>query len=1501
MEVNNTFDAGMNSDASKLRQPATTYPKAMNFRPISDAGSSVGALTNIRGNECAITFPAIRGVYNLKFKYHEEGNYTGVLNITINGQTTTNITINTDTQVSDIASYIIGMSNCYNNPSAVNPTFAVAYNDESLVIYQSPEYSSCSPAVSVEPNITITTVSGMPELLFTTSDGGEYPWITAYVPAYTGIPVVIGSTFINEDIYLFTCPASNTVGSGQIWLLQFNEITKVSTIKLIYNSILNFSIDYPIAPSAALGRYELTNLQRIYWTDYNNPVRSVNAKDANLMAIAPSIINLIPSSLLSIPTLTNIIDQSATNPLDTSKTYQCAYRLVKTNGGLTTYSTCSNIVYPIMFNTAQYNDTTLKYASLRGYLGSYNKALEFTVDGIDTNYDSIEFVIIERKYPNEDTFFAYKFDTQLILGQSSIKTVYRNPDDKEEITLQEFLLEGSSFTHCKTLESKDNRLFFGNVKEDLSKYLENYDTRAYRFNNSSPTGNVLKYETDTSATFVQKLGPGNYKLQGGIDIDEKYDMIPVYNLGLATDENPFYQTAKYQANSTIIGGEGPNISYKFGSKLLRSDYDYNMPASTNTSYSGTNEDNNYPNSTSSNTYKNGFRIAANLAGPTVTGMNPYSNLAPSQSYPSNNVAASMGLEYFGGTFKSYQHNEIYRFGIVFYTKSSKTSFVKWIGDIKFPDYGDSPAPGLEGRTNSNIPCPDFRSVFSDGVEVAAYSVVPYIQFDVNIPQALADIINGYEIVRVKRETQDMYIKAHGMVDFANNSNVTTGSLPGIYSITNPGTTNNQGTYNDFSGAQVAGVMTFDSFTHIVDGYNSRPLKFNNGSDKIKFTERYHYTNIAGVETDTGTPSLEFHTITKYYDVQQFYNDTFKYSTSKTSYVATGDNDGTFYNYWSTVGLTASALGNPTTVLYINSPGTATASALGIQGFSGGAANSNNYNKILAIHYDPSKLSSQYGGRKYINRTSSEYISTGSFYPITIKDAGIKSIKTFGGDIYHGILDVHKNIKNWGQSTLGSSTVKKSLAIYFPTQSIYNIELRDGDHVNRNLNLNGVFADVADQYDYLFSYSYENTVKTFYPEPAVFNLTNEWNNRVQWSVVKVNGETTDSWANIPILNFYDVEGAYGGINAFSILNNNLYFIQDRAIGYLYINPITTITGANGLPVTLGKGSTVEKHEYLSIDAGTKHQWSVFRSNSAITFIDSRHKKIYLFNGQSLVPISDVKGAKGFINKVLHDDILVNDNPIIGKGILVTYDHFNNEFLYTFRNSFTNTELGDPNLLDDEGTYEVYTLVYSDLIGAFSSFYDFTPYIYINNRNKLFSIKDLASRSIYLHNIGNYSTFYGTTFPSCVSSVINPNPLNTKVFDNISWISQSVKESVKWKDELNDYLGDSDDVPYLDDTVTRFRCYDEYQNSDWLTLAQTNPITNLRRSEQGWNIQVPRNKVNYDTTAIDTKSIFDPTILTKVTFGDRMRDKYLTVDLEYDNTLNNRFIIHNIKTTYRISDR
>ena len=1557
MKANNTFSGGMNSDISKLFQNPSTYLKAVNFRPITDAGNSVASLTNIRGNDCQINFPIVRGVYRLAIKEHDTGNQTGTFTLTINGQTTSTLTIAESTKIGEFAADIIALINCYNNPTAISPTFAVAYNDDNIVIYQNPEYSGCNSQTSVEPNITVNILSGTPEIVFIDSNDNESISYTPNVVP-SGLPlVVIGSTFINEEIFLFTCPYPNASEIGQIWKLTYDETTKESTIKLLYNNKLNFSASYPIPPSAATGRFELSNIKRIYWTDNNNYVRGCNVEDINLMVLTVDLINLRPSVGMSIPILDEILDGQAVNPIGTQTTYQCAYRLVKNNGAMTNYSPVSNLVFPIYRPTSLYLAPQHNFNNVGFYSSTTNKAIKWTVEGIDTEFDSIEFVVIQRTYPNEDDFTVFKFDTQLINGQDTISTIFRNPSNMDEITLQEFLLESTVFTHCKTLETKDNRLFFGNVRNNLNTTLDSFDSRAFRFGvggQSSVIGH-LKTESDTNPTYTTIVSNASYT-----SLLEDNDNIPLYNLGMhVSDDSRYDSSFKYKRNSSVIGGEGPNISYSFGSLLLEMDAQVSIPGNpspntaTGNTLEGTDADNPTP---VFPYYNNGYRKPG--FGSAYSTQPSWLNGAPNQEYKQYKSRNTLALEYLSGLFRTGQHNEIYRYGIVFRSKTGETSFVKWIGDIKFPDYSDLANPTIAGKTNDGLSyCPDFRSIYlytnSSGITIA-YSVVPYIEFEVNIPSSIASIVESFEIVRVKREESDRTVSAHGFIN-----QVATGADSEASNYFLPQSHPNVGDgqlaldphdYNT-PGFNKAGASNYLLTFHPFEYISKQSANLIEEDDRLITTEMYSSSTESVVSPGISVLAGEnLYYLKKYYNHNGFFNTLTMNSYPSSSnifnikqavYCPQGAETGQIfmggsaryknYNYTlsgNSYQLGAYSVGSQCIVVELKNNGYSSSStgvnttsglkwkdiytpatSIASQINAGNTASSVGGSKVLAIHFKPSNLEGQYGGRTYIKRTQSEYISTGAFYALD-GQVGTKTIKVFGGDVFHSIVDTQRAIKNWNFVSVAASGNKHSQTWFLPQQSVCNMDMRHGDFVNKNLRKDSSVstptdptASVTDDYSYNHAYSYENNIKKYYPEPAFFNITDEWNNRVYFSDVKINGETSDSWASVPTNNFYDVEGAYGGINALTVLHNRLYYLQDRAFGWLYVNPVASITSSQGFPIQLGRGDTIQKHEYIAIDAGTKHQWSVYTSPTAISFIDARTKKIYLYNGQSLDPISDTKGQKGFINKVLHDSALLYDNPILSKGILTTYDYTNNEFLYTFKNYYVINIGGEEQVPENDE----YTLVYSDLTSTFSSFYDFLPYIYINNHNKLYSIKNISNNNkLYIHNIGEYCNFYDQVYDSTIKVNINSNPMSTKTFDNLSWVSESVKENYTYKDNINDYpsllfVGDSDDIPYLKDTFTQVRCYNEYQNSDWVTLDQTPATRTLRRSEQGWNLQIPRNKVNYNSTAINTKSIFDPTILTKTLFKDRLRDKYMIVDLLYPNTLNNRFTVYNIESTYRISDR
>jgi len=1512
MEAMNTFEDGMDNDLSKHLPANNKYLKALNLRPVGTLGGANGSLSNVLGNNCEITFPRLRNVYKLQIvkSYDPDTNYfiEGTINITINGQTTPDILITENMKPSDIAAYINSLSNCYNGIYNINYTFTTAFNNDYVYIYQNPEYKLCSTIQSQEPVILITTVSDGSTVKYINSNNEATSIVTPYINSIqTNDPlVIIGSTYINNNIYLITTTQNNTQKLGQVWELVYDEINKSSTVKLLYNNYINLSKEFPIAPTACLGRYELPSIQRIYWSDFNNPVRSLNVKDKNTLATEPTLLNLKASVKMSMPTLYNILDSGATNNLIASTAYYLSYRLVKNNSEITNYSVMSNPVFVTTQKTTDFISGQDNYCSLSGSTGSVNKSIVWEINGVDTSYDSIELIIVIQDHNTPGFYKIYKYDTLSINGQETIQTTFKNNiADFIEISESEFTIENSSFTYCKTLENKDNRLFYGNVKNSLGEYLANYDTRAYRFGDSTNNqGDLIKfkkYESDNVLTSQIITLDSDYN-----NIDSLADNIPTINLGMDStlDTSLYNDTFKYKRNSTTIGGEGPNVKFKFGTTLLRTDYTPTNPtaASLTDSLMGTDRDV----SASTQLYKNGYRKAGGNSSVFTPSIN---DRATNQKYYASGSDISfntMALEYFNGNYKGYQQNEIYRFAVVFKSKTHISDFAKHIADIKFPNYNDLVEAGMGGKTSIGNECPDFRSMYYDAS--GAYSVIPYIEFEVNIPEELNNLISGYEIVRVDRKASDRSIGEHGLINQVMYWNGSDGYLPISHYLPTNGTDSMNPDTGTTVGKANGNLVSFHPFSYVSDGDSSLITK----GDRLIITEKYRRViNNPVWPFSTAGPGGSFepyYYVNKYYDfVESIYNNP-SYPANNlvidlATYLGLAENKtmGTYalHNYDRNLANESYAMGTGTIITSLDSSTPITWSAYNgggsdlVSATGSTACNS----KLLAVHFKPNVLTTQYGGRTALARGNNQYISIGAYNPV--ESSGITKIKVYGGDIFHGILDIQKAIKNNAgvfSRPMPTTNNVHSQTWFFPTHSVYNIDLRNGYHVNADLNTVNNYADITDEYIYHKGYSMLNTLTKYYAKPLTFNETNIFNNRIYWSEVKINGELSDSWANIPADNYYDIDGNYGEINSLITLKNNMYAIQETALAALQINPVSVITDSNNQPLKLGSGTDIlSKHFYHSVDIGTKHQWSVSKSPNEITFCDIRHKKIYLFNGQEINPISDTKGNRGILNKLLHDNILVSDNPIINKGILTTYDYLNNEFLYTFLNSV---------FIGENNNTENYTLCYSDLIGKFSSFYSFTPYIYVNNHSKLFSVNSYSSgilSKIYLHNKGNYNTFYDTTYPSALKVMINENPLKTKVFDNLSWNTESIKDNLLSIDDLLDNVGESDNINYLTDTFSSIRVYNEYQNTDYVNLNTTPRTGNLRRVEQSWNLQIPRNKVNYDSTNVNTKSIFDPTVLTKTLFKERIRDKYIIIDLVYPNSLNNRFIINNLKTTYRTSDR
>ena len=442
---------------------------------------------------------------------------------------------------------------------------------------------------------------------------------------------VIGSTFVRNKIVLFgvsSCvEGENCLGIETYGIYVINLDDSNPQISVVYEGEdLNFDANSTIE---AIGRYENELTERVYFTDNINPVRLINLIDPAQNAAQ---LNLIPS--VGFPQLE--VKRIVAGGSLPAGVYQYAYRL-KTKQGLesrfSTFTPPIHIVDSGNYYWKHEEDPEDRIEINGNPPGTEtNKLVELKVEGLDTSYDYVEFAAIHRTTNQGIQSGNVYIFTQKEIISNSVIVRHSNNSSTGTISLQEALAFAFNVDTAKTMATKDNKLFLGNLTEkqiDLE-----LDMRAYRWKRTDgihypykPTEYVSTYNN------ADDINPFN-------DID-----------GNDRDSNKKY---KYQSDGVTLGGEGTHISYKFTKKILEGD---------------------------------------TLAG-SSPGSPPFvaSNITDSQCEQSDGYDPEKSiLDYKSGQanmFKGYQRDEIYRFAVVFYDLKGNPGYVNWIGDIRFPAADD---------------------------------------------------------------------------------------------------------------------------------------------------------------------------------------------------------------------------------------------------------------------------------------------------------------------------------------------------------------------------------------------------------------------------------------------------------------------------------------------------------------------------------------------------------------------------------------------------------------------------------------------------------------------------------------------------------------------------------------------------------------------------------------------------------------------------------------------
>ncbi len=1451
----NSFGKGMNSDFAKTIQQKDSYLNALNFRITTENGQSTGILSNVKGNTHAITFPDTGNVLLIRNNGRSGFPATLIFSITANS-TTVNFSYSPTFPADDINGWI-ELANTINADSTIQSLGIIAFaTGLSITLYSTLNYI-----------ITFTSTSLVDSTL---------------VAAQTNL-VPIGSTNIRDEIIILTTSEDNilpdssgtdgtpnsgtSLNIGQIWKLTYDESkidqeplpANIFTLTLLYNNKLNFSLTHPIAPSAIKGNYENDDTKKIYWCDFFNRAEVFNTADPNGFFLDVSLIDTTPNLNMSVPILQSV--NNVGSGVLTTGMYQYTYRLLNTQGDTTPFSPLSNLLHLVTSPETSNNIPTDIYISNAFATGNTGKSVTIKIQGIDTNYDRIQIAYVNRTsittVPNNVTVFY-----EDLVDISGIVVVTHTGSELLQIAITNDELTNPlrPIDTYKSNAIKDSLLLIANIKTSKLDLSDIFDAKAYRYNHAGTTYSGISNPND-------------------INPNQKPDS---------------WNNYLYQQDGVTLGGKGANISYNFVYKdgVLQTNLDSQQ---TNTGP--------YP---AGPQYRSTGKITTS-----------YNFGIPSQTFPASvppapNFFIDPISPYIETIMKGYQRDETYRFGIVFYDKKGFPGFVQWIADIRFPSIY------MPNLVSSDPLDRSLQFSMSSSYGQNYYGLPIGIRFTVNT-SLINDRISGYSIVRVKREQGDKTVLAQGLIQPSFRTNPAGTSY---VALIKPATSNLAAGFGFTYDQEYANLISPETFFGTFGGINGGT------ADYVEIVDTINSVNGAsqGAYTTGGSLVTGISAILKLYaSVPKTINSTYRgitggggigkqFQVHETKLMPQFSSSPDFQRDSSNQpianiapGQCYTSQGGQSLAIRTNGSGITPYTPWKNVGYSNGGANflandglESTPDMYLAMY--KRNLVNQYGGNTISERSRNDYMSCNHYQPVA-SNQSLYSSTIMGGDVWVQIMDQNDQRKPWihaaselngtkavGEGGCGGTTVLEPK--FFVCESCINVNTRTKEGPGPNVSYPtvnttsyydvapGLYLDINESSQYNPMFSEENDIQTFLPKPDPFIEQNVFDNRVYASNVKINGELTDNWTIFPQADYRDVDGVHGPINGLATFANQVHFLQDRAVGIIpiYSRAVLNNAGIINAQLQIGLGNKIDRHQYISTDIGSKHQWSIVTTGSSLYFYDVLSKKQMKYSpGNQAEPLSDIKGLHAFFDRNLIGDFLNHDNPILKKGVTTVYDFKNNDILLTFH---------DQVVVDEEDTTETsFTIAYNELADCFTSFYSFKPTIYLTNRQIYLSPSDSASNSLYVHSRGSYSSFYGTIYPSTLTTIVNENPLQTKVYDNQVFETEAINTTSNTPININNSI------------FNTIRMYNDYQNTDFQTLTYD---SNIKRKERSFNIVIPRNRVLY-TIGGNSPDIFTNLSATDIPFAQRIRDKYLTCDYIYNNTNGYRFLVHNIQTKFRISPR
>lgn len=1471
----NNFIKGLKNEKDPLSVDKDEYVDALNIRIESDEGGSSYSVINIKGNRYETSIPDVPPMVAItpNFDFVLVFVNTEVIpSLIIDGNLITGAPVYAQER-----SYLI-LFKQLENAFKTDPAFApynlkVARQGLRLVITSQTNTVSPAASTSVINQEAIAGITGESQ-------------------------IIIGWAHSDVSFYILTTDNRADGGHGAVWKLTYDGVDFTYTWDIRYSSPdLMFTTRHPVAnPSGIEVSDETDEIVRLAWTDNYNPLRFLNVESPNSLALTVGMLNVHDGQTNPIPVFKDVVTGGALK----NGAYQVAYRLRADDAGYSLISQHSKVI-----NVTE--DAEHAYVELGTYEGGDSdqdqlagKALTFEFNIPETAYSFLEVFTLFRA--TRTSVPEVRLVSEIPIYRDTITYTISGAEEAATFTFEEFQNLYTPFTHCKTIAQKDSILFAGNVRSD--DFDVDFDPRAYGHNTNGQSYISTAQETYPSDQTLDAINPNfdfyryqaNGTTYGGEGPNVKYSFVSRFHFGdtFGYDNGEIKRpTDAIQKNRFLNSWNPPNdqVALAFPESGGQDTYEGmvtgHMSPWESANFRGYKRGEIYrfsfvpikngqegrakwiadikiPHYTDSDDdqvsqWWNGYEIVRRHPNEYGPGLNPIG------------IKFDIDISSIASEIDGYKIKRVKR------TEKDKTIVASGILGVTEERFvADFPGNYLDTGTNyddgaglSNRPeyagfRPGGAKVIESGSET---NVVAFYSPDINFRQSF-DYKGGdqlrihallhptitlnnkfgldiYDSQNTKVNTQ--INKLYGQINIKETflDNMDPNDLPKGISP--------EDLTNGYIGLNVldSGICEHGASFELTNGkvfHNRSEESFdpaNTGTNAIGFLQRELGAKCLAVLVDEAVTNM----------ANLLKEAPTGYNVSTNAVVPSRLVDGTGEYAGSTEDLP-----------------------------------SNTQVRRYADYYRP--LEAQYGGNTHSARSKNVYIDTGTYVEVSDTDT-TTTVNVFGGDTYINIFNLTtltRNFNGWLDNREGLSdnfaklkdSAKKTFNYieYFPVESDINTDLRQGNYYDKSFvqfaipGRNGPnwqldewevllprdIIRVGEDFIYNFAYSNEEDLQPSFPEPLSGEEVDIFPTRIYASDVKISGEIVNSWRRFRTQSFIEINSAHGPINA--IVNNldRIISLQDDAMGTASVNERQVAQTQTGEATILGNSGVLPRFDYITKHTGSRHQFGLVLSPNSLYFYDVSDGVLYRFDGQKINPISQVGELNQFFYNNFRGELLRNDNPIHDAdlnfntynplGITGTYDFRFNEVLFTFH-TFLN------------GEYVAKTLAYNENGSTFTSFYSFTPNVYLNDRENVFSpgrpVQSLfgagdppQQHKLYIHNKGERGVFYDNPpEDSYIEMIVNPDSPSSKIFTNLEWNS-----------EVYDSSGNNT----FDETVDNITISNEYQTLPALTQYQ--------RRFRTWRATIPR----------------------EATTRARLRGHYMRMRYTFNNSNDRKFVLSGVTTIY-----